>query len=195
LRLGKLDERERAISETIGRSVRHMTALIDDISDVGRSRFIDGMPVRLTHDGLEAALNHAVEELRLAHPQRQIDLSIALTRTVATDPVYMARMLSNLVKNALTYGSQNTPVQVTVSDTDGFALSVSNQGPAIPAEMHARLFAPFTRGNVREEQRGLGLGLYIVAEIARAHGGTVDLLSNDAQTRFTFRIPASETGH
>ncbi|MBN3857102.1 hypothetical protein G3N59_27340 [Paraburkholderia sp. Ac-20340] len=195
LRLGKLDERERAISETIGRSVRHMTALIDDISDASRSRFIDGIPVRLAHEGLEAALNHAVEELRLAHPQRQIDLSISLTRPVATDPVYMARMLSNLVKNALTYGSQNAPVQVTASDTDGFTLSVSNQGPAIPPEMHERLFAPFTRGNVREEQRGLGLGLYIVAEIARAHGGTVDLVSNDAQTRFTFHMPASDMGN
>lgn len=189
LRLGKLDERERAISETIGRSVRHMTALIDDISDASRSRFVDGIPLRLKRDGLEASLSHAVEELRLAYPLRRIDLAMSLTRPVATDPVYMARMLSNLVKNALTYGSQNEPVKVAVSDIDGLVLSVSNQGPVIPREMHERLFAPFTRGNVREEQRGLGLGLYIVAEIARAHGGTVELNSDEAETRFTFRMP------
>jgi signal transduction histidine kinase len=59
----------------------------------------------------------------------------------------------------------------------------------IPQELHARLFAPFTRGNVRDEQRGLGLGLYIVAEIARAHGGAVELNSDEHETRFTFRMP------
>ncbi|WP_322044363.1 MEDS domain-containing protein [Paraburkholderia sp. J67] len=189
LRLAKLDERERAISETIGRSVSHMSALIDNISDASRSRLVDGIPLRLKPDGLEAALRHAVDELRLAHPQRRIDLALSLTRPVATDPVYMARMLSNLVKNALTYGAQDQPVEVRVSDDHDLVLSVSNQGPAIPRELHQRLFAPFTRGDVREEQRGLGLGLYIVAEIARAHGGTVDLASNDAETRFTFRMP------
>ncbi|WP_322052866.1 MEDS domain-containing protein [Paraburkholderia bannensis] len=193
LRLGKLDERERAISETIGRSVRHMTALIDDISDASRSRFVDGIPLRLKRDGLEASLRHAIEELRLAHPLRRIDLTLSLERPVATDPVYMARMLSNLVKNALTYGAQNEPVKVTVNDVDGLVLSVSNQGPAIPRELHERLFAPFTRGHVREEQRGLGLGLYIVAEIARAHGGSVELNSDDAETRFTFRMPIGES--
>ncbi len=193
LRLGKLDERERAISETIGRSVRHMTALIDDISDASRSRFVDGIPVRLRRDGLEASLRHAIEELRLAHPLRRIDLAMSLTRPVATDPVYMARMLSNLVKNALTYGAQDQPVKVTVSDADGLVLSVSNQGPAIPRELHERLFAPFTRGPVREEQRGLGLGLYIVAEIARAHGGSVELNSDETETRFTFRMPTGDS--
>lgn len=195
LRLGKLDERERAISETIGRSVRHMTALIDDFSDASRSRLVDGIPLRLTQSGLEASLRHTVDELRLAHPMRQIDLTLSLTRPVATDPVYMARMLSNLLKNALTYGSQSKPVAVTVSDDDGLVLSVSNQGPPIAREIHERLFAPFTRGDVREEQRGLGLGLYIVAEIARAHGGAVELKSDEAETRFTFRMPIRNPGN
>jgi signal transduction histidine kinase len=51
------------------------------------------------------------------------------------------------------------------------------------------LFAPFTRAASQPEQQGLGLGLYIVAEIARAHAGTVEVSSDASCTRFTFRMP------
>ena len=54
-----------------------------------------------------------------------------------------------------------------------FELSVSNQGEPIPPQAMARLFAPYERGAVRPSQQGLGLGLYIASEIARAHGGTL----------------------
>jgi signal transduction histidine kinase len=52
-----------------------------------------------------------------------------------------------------------------------------------------RLFHPFARGQVRPSQQGLGLGLYIAAEIARAHGGTIDATSDEQETCFTFRMP------
>jgi sigma-B regulation protein RsbU (phosphoserine phosphatase) len=54
-----------------------------------------------------------------------------------------------------------------------------------------RLFQPFTREDVRPSKQGLGLGLYISAEIARAHGGSLTVSSDDAETRFTFVIPAT----
>ncbi|HEY0569387.1 MAG TPA: ATP-binding protein, partial [Xanthobacteraceae bacterium] len=59
----------------------------------------------------------------------------------------------------------------------------------IPPAAVERLFQPFSRGAVRPNQQGLGLGLYIAAEIARAHDGTLEVASSAEETRFTFRMP------
>jgi sigma-B regulation protein RsbU (phosphoserine phosphatase) len=56
------------------------------------------------------------------------------------------------------------------------------------------LFLPFTREDVRPSQQGLGLGLYIASEIAKAHDGTLSVTSSSAETRFTLRIPFAGTG-
>jgi signal transduction histidine kinase len=56
------------------------------------------------------------------------------------------------------------------------------------------LFEPFFRGDVRPSGEGLGLGLYIASEIAKAHGGTLDVTSSGGETRFTFRMPLSASG-
>jgi sigma-B regulation protein RsbU (phosphoserine phosphatase) len=52
-----------------------------------------------------------------------------------------------------------------------------------------RLFQPFYRVSARDSRQGLGLGLYIAFEIARAHGGTISVASSREETRFTFRMP------
>jgi sigma-B regulation protein RsbU (phosphoserine phosphatase) len=52
-----------------------------------------------------------------------------------------------------------------------------------------RLFQPFSRGDVRPSQQGLGLGLYIASEIALAHGGKIEVASSAKETRFTFTMP------
>ena len=66
----------------------------------------------------------------------------------------------------------------------------SEWGAPIPAAAMERLFQPFFRGEVRRSQQGLGLGLHIASEIARAHGGALTVLSDDVETRFTLAIPA-----
>jgi sigma-B regulation protein RsbU (phosphoserine phosphatase) len=81
--------------------------------------------------------------------------------------------LSNLLTNALTHGAEDGPVRIKASEGgDGLQLSVCNDGTPISAEVLETLFQPFTRDNVRASQHGFGLGLYISAEIAKAHGGT-----------------------
>jgi signal transduction histidine kinase len=66
---------------------------------------------------------------------------------------------------------------------------VANGGKAIPSESQRRLFQPFTRSSSRPHQEGLGLGLYIAAQIAAAHGGTMRVTSDAAETVFTFSMP------
>jgi signal transduction histidine kinase len=81
-------------------------------------------------------------------------------------------------------------VQVLVAaDEDTFEMAVANQGEPIPPATVQHLFQPFFRGTTRSGQQGLGLGLYIASEIARAHGGTLTVASSSEETRFTFRMP------
>ncbi|HEV7880731.1 sensor histidine kinase [Bradyrhizobium sp.] len=89
-------------------------------------------------------------------------------------------MFSNLLGNDLTHGSPVSPVRVQAVTRDGaFELSVANSGDPIPPDAMQRLFQPFYRVAV-QRSLGLGLGLYIAPEIARAHGGT---LSVDSRSR------------
>jgi sigma-B regulation protein RsbU (phosphoserine phosphatase) len=79
---------------------------------------------------------------------------------------------------------------VQASTEGGFLeLSVSNAGDPIPPAAMERLFQPFTRGAVRPSQQGLGLGLFIASQVAKAHGGTLYATSSPDETRFTFRMP------
>ena len=70
-------------------------------------------------------------------------------------------------------------------------ISVANTGSPIPPEMLDRLFQPFVRNEVGQPSRGLGLGLYICAEIARAHRGELTVASDRSETRFTLRMPVA----
>ena len=102
----------------------------------------------------------------------------------------VAQLASNLIGNALTYGKPNEPIRVdAATDETSFSLTIANAGEPIPAGTLQRLFLPFFRGAVQPNQQGLGLGLYIASEIARAHGGTIEAASTAEETRFTFRMP------
>jgi signal transduction histidine kinase len=109
----------------------------------------------------------------------------------------MAEVVSNLAGNALAYSPAESVVDVAVSGSDGvIELAVHNAGAAIPKEAQKKIFTPFQRGAAPgagpPELRGLGLGLFIVGEIARAHGGTVAVASSAQEgTTFTVRIPRS----
>ena len=70
-----------------------------------------------------------------------------------------------------------------------FEMSVSNAGDPISPAAIEKLFQPFYRGNESGSAQGLGLGLFIASEIAKAHGGTLEVDSSPKETRFTFQMP------
>ncbi len=87
------------------------------------------------------------------------------------------------------------PIRVRAMAAGGvFELSVANAGDPIPPAAMERLFLPFSRGTLRPSQNGLGLGLYIASEIAKAHGGVLDVVSTEEETRFTFRLNLNSDG-
>jgi signal transduction histidine kinase len=144
--------------------------------------------------GLGETLEQVVAEARAAWPGRDIRGDFALEASVVCDAPRVAELFSNLLANALTHGDARGPVWATARcDEGGFELSVANLGEPIPPETIGRLFQPFARANAGPGQQGLGLGLYIASEIARAHGGSLDVASSPEETRFTFRIPPASS--
>ena len=123
-------------------------------------------------------------------PERKIEAEVEITRPVPVDPARFGQLLSNLLGNALTHGAENLPVRiVAITDHHEFRLAVVNGGAPISPSAMQHLFRPFFRGKVRRSQQGLGLGLYIASEIARAHNGTLTAQSTKQETRFTFAMP------
>jgi len=174
-------------------TINRMSRLIDNVLDFARGRLGGGLTLqRSTKEPIDQILNQVVAELRSSHLDRAIETNFHLTETVNCDGQRIGQLFSNLLGNAITHGSPDKPIIVHATTQDQtFELSVANSGdPILPAAM-AQLFQPFYRGNVRHSLQGLGLGLYIASEIARAHGGTLDVNSSADETRFTFRMPTN----
>jgi signal transduction histidine kinase len=170
-------------------SVARMSALIDNVLDFARGRLGGGIALNRATQSLEPVLNQVIAELRAGFPESQIDTDFDLTRQVGCDSGRVAQLFSNLLGNALTHGTPGAPVRVRANThKDEFELSVANAGEPIPPEAINRLFQPFYRV-AQDSGQGLGLGLYIASEIARAHGGRLDVASSPLETRFTFRMP------
>ena len=189
--LARRPERFADITVQMGQSLSRMSGLIDDVMDFARGRLGGGLPLNLDADEtLEPTLVQVVQELQSTHPDSKVELSLALEEPVRCDRSRIAQLLSNLLANALTYGGSSCPVRVSASAKGGtFLLTVANRGEPIPPAAMQKLFQPFVRGAVPRSGEGLGLGLYIVAEIARAHGGQLGVTSTAAETCFTLRMP------
>ncbi len=186
-----LDERATTIVEQMKQSCRRMSGLVNDILDFARGRLGGGIPVeRKEVLDLSETLRQVIDEARTAHPDRILHSEIDLRFTVFCDAGRVAQLLSNLLANALSHGAADTPVQVTArSNATEVVLAVTNEGAPIPPDTMARLFRPFTRGASPNTPQGLGLGLYIASEIARAHGGTLRVSSTEQGTTFTLTLP------
>lgn len=186
-----LNERATRIVTLIQGSVHRMGGLIDNLLDFARGRLGGGIVVaRDTSEPLEPVLRQVIDEMRAVTPDRTIVSTFQIEEPIASDRQRVAQLFSNLLGNALTHGAPDAPVHVTGTARDGlFELTVANSGDPIPESEMASLFLPFSRGKTRPNQMGLGLGLYIASEIARAHGGEIAASSTEAETRFTFRMP------
>ena len=186
-----LDERAKMLVAGMQASVMRMANLIDNVMDFARARLGGGFEIERRSDAnVREAIMLIVDEQRLAHPEREIVVDVVLDEPVVCDSGRVAQLVSKLLTNALRHGGAVAPVSLRARAARGrFDLMVANQGPPIPPERLAVLFEPFERAEHHDGQQGLGLGLYIAAEIARAHGGTLEVASDAAETRFTFSMP------
>jgi len=188
----RLDPDALRTVQRITRSSDRMARMIDQLLDFVRLRqgqALTLVPRRLDLGELARAI---VDEHRTAHPDRLIELDLLGDVHVEGDQDRLAQVISNLIGNALQHGG-GTPVLVRVARGERVELTVTNHGPTIPAETHARLFEPFARGDDAEPgtrgSKSVGLGLYISSQIIQAHGGELRLQSDERDgTRFTISL-------
>ena len=186
-----VEQRELRVLDMINTTVTRMSDLIDNVLDFARGRLGGGITLnRDARRPLEPVLEHVVDELRTAAPGRVIETSFEISDPIDCDRTRIGQLVSNLIGNALTHGSPDEPVRVGAR-TDGgiFKLWVANAGDPIPEPAMAKLFEPFFRGDVRDGRQGLGLGLHIASQIAKAHGGSITVASSSEETRFLFTMP------
>lgn len=185
------DETEIRVLQMMQTTVTRMSGLIDNVLDFARGRLGGGITLsRDANHPLEPVLQQVVDELRTTMPDRVIESDFRIANPVNCDCSRIGQMVSNLLGNALTHGAPDQPVRIAASTDHGmFELWVSNAGEPIADAAMANLFQPFFRGQVRASLQGLGLGLHIASEIARAHEGTLTVTSTADETRFTFLMP------
>ncbi|WP_420127439.1 GAF domain-containing sensor histidine kinase [Longimicrobium sp.] len=186
--------KQRNVLERVHSSGHRMARLIDDVLDFARGRLGGGIslePERV--DDVAVLATQVVAEVAGAHPGRTLRLMAADAGPAVLDRTRAAQLMSNLVGNAVQHSPPQAAVEVRVEDAgDHVRFSVSNMGEPIPAELLPRLFEPYVRASGDRPRHGLGLGLYIAAEIARSHGGTLHATSSaESGTTFTALLPRS----
>ncbi len=115
--------------------------------------------------------------------------AIKIAEPINCDGDRIGQLLSNLIANAITHGTPNSPIFINaVTHNKTLKISVTNSGKPIPTSLQNLLFEPFTKEEDQQSKNGLGLGLYISSEIAKAHKGTFRFVSNTNETCFTFSM-------
>jgi signal transduction histidine kinase len=179
-----------------------MGRMISDLLDYTRTRLGAGMPVSPAAMDLRPLCREVHNEFRSAHPTREIRLhcEAATDLTGEWDADRLRQALSNLMGNAVQHGDEDAPVELTLSgDASDITIVVHSGGSAIPPGELSRIFNPLTRGSNSKQPTthrpgSIGLGLYIAREIARSHGGRIDVTSSaEAGTSFTLHLPRHPT--
>jgi PAS domain S-box-containing protein len=181
-----LDPTERAdIAHAVTHSSEQLRRLLDDLLTASRlhARRLDLDPRILD---LGEYLETVVGGARQSVGGADVRLSAEDGLTVHADPVRLTQMLDNLVLNALRHGQP--PVEISARrDGDGVEITVRDGGDGVSAELQGRLFERFATGS----SRGTGLGLFLVRELARAHGGEASYRPEDQA--FVLALPATRT--
>jgi sigma-B regulation protein RsbU (phosphoserine phosphatase) len=183
-------DKARRVLAMMSQSTERMSSLIQDMLDLARCRAGQGIAIDPRPTDLRAVLEQVVQELQTAHPGRDIQSSLDIAEEIRCDGGRVAQLVSNLLGNALAHGAPDRPVKVVAAPGGKeVVITVANEGKPIPDHVKNHLFEPFFRATSSAEKQGLGLGLFICSEIARSHGGRLEVHSDTKQTAFLFRMP------
>jgi len=190
LRSGKLPPGLDQPAGRIARNAELMTRMVGDLLDLVRARIGEGLPITTGPVDMGEVCRTTIEDMRVADPSRAVTIEVDGDLWGEWDRDRAIQAIGNLVSNALKYGRDPVVVSATGA-ADEVLVAVTNHGETIPQDLVSKLFDPFQRGELGAGRRaGVGLGLFIVKEIMRAHGGTVALESaEEGGTTFTLRWP------
>lgn len=190
-RMGAMPDPAVALDRIENESLR-MSQIVEDLlilAHLDAERPLDRAPVDMAE-----LVSDAVRSTRATAPARQIDLDVRAVPVVTGDAGRLRRVVTNLVVNAIRHTPEETTVWVVVDHEGSDAIvTVRDDGPGMAPADAARAFERFHRADdsrTRADGGGSGLGLSIVDEIVRAHGGTVDLeTAPGAGATFAVRLP------
>jgi signal transduction histidine kinase len=195
---GDAERVQRRATQVVNSAAR-MRRIIHGIIDYTHAQRAEGIAISV-RDGADfhGVCQRVVQEFRVLHPGRPILYDAEGSSCGEWDEGRLEQVVQNLLGNALKYSPADTPVSLRWSrlpdDAEGdLVVAVHNEGPPIPPDLLPHVFEPFRSGaHERAAEAGsMGLGLFIVREIVRAHGGEVRAESAEQLgTTFTVRLPA-----
>ncbi len=189
---GELDDVVRRMrSET-----ERMTCLVEDLLLL--ANLDEGRPLQREPVDLVDVLGDAASDGSAVQPARRITTTVgAESLVVIGDESRLRQVLGSVVHNALVHTPQTAAVHLEVSGDEGVAtVSVTDDGPGMPAEVAAQVFDRFFRSDDSRSRHagGAGLGLSIARSIVEAHGGSIAVQSVVSEgTTFTIRLPVAES--
>jgi signal transduction histidine kinase len=188
--------RKKDVAATLERPLQRIThsakraeRMIFDLLDFTQARLGTGLIMHRSRVDIGEVAGRCLDDLQVVHPSRQLTLVVNGDPVIDADGDRLAQVITNLAGNGLKYSPHDAPVTVTLTHTpDAFTLEVHNEGdPINPSEL-PYIFKPLRRGSrLGQTERNIGLGLYIVKEIVKAHGGTIAVTS-DLLHGTTFKV-------
>ncbi|VWX59348.1 Histidine kinase [Burkholderiales bacterium 8X] len=182
------------VGQRIAASTGRMGRLITQVLDMSRLHGGLGLGLQIADHDLAALVHSLVDDAKMAHPDLSIELRLAPSLLVPIDADRIAQVVGNLISNARHHGQPGEPIALALEEgSDGHAvLVVSNFSEPIPPEVVKVLFEPLKAGSMGNSRNpnGLGLGLYIAAEIVKGHQGRIHYGYDDAgRVSFTVELP------
>jgi signal transduction histidine kinase len=200
LELDELEEPHRTLTARIEASATRAVHMVGDLLDFTRGRLGGGIPIVRAEASLGRLVHDVVDEIRAAGTRGEIQVDTRGGERGDWDAARIAQALTNLLRNAVEYAPEGTPVRVEIrGEEEQVALTIHNGGLAIPRDRLDGIFNPMKirQGPRKPSAHGptgnLGLGLYIAERIVDAHGGRIDVQSSEERgTTFTIILPRHE---
>ncbi|AAY93981.1 sensor histidine kinase [Pseudomonas protegens] len=187
------DRRQKNLAQQVGTSVRRANRIVDDLLQLARSNLGEGIQIRKEPVELNTLCSQIVEEVRAYYPGVRVLFEEGEVLNGLFDPERMGQVLANLLGNAVQHGDVRKPIEVRLTrNPSETCFEVHNYGKPIATEAMPLLFSAGGSGYERGASSGLGLGLFIAAQIVAGHGGEIQVQSTkEAGTTFRVRIPAT----
>jgi sigma-B regulation protein RsbU (phosphoserine phosphatase) len=187
----RVPDDQRKILDRIIRATGRAASLISNLLDFTQARIGKGLTIVPKPIDLQRVVREAVEELVLGHPAAVLVHEPIGEGECIADAARLEQVVGNLASNASAYGTPGRPIKVrSVIEEATVTVSVENEGTPIPPDLQTNMFEPMVRGREGATRiKSIGLGLFIVQQIARAHGGEPFVKSTDSTNVVGVTIP------
>ncbi|XHX79412.1 MAG: sensor histidine kinase [Stenomitos frigidus ULC029] len=173
-------------------AIDRLDSMVQNLLDASRLRA--GQSLKLSFDicDLEQLLQEIVADLNFTYGDRFVMVSQGAVMARCSHKE-LRRVIENIATNAVKYGAPDTPITLTLQQTETeISLTIHNEGTPIATEAQSILFQQFRRTIAAEDQTGWGLGLYLAKKLTEAHQGTIEVESAEGKgTSFIVKLPAA----